>query len=350
MTVGIIGGRSTGKTVFVSLLATTAISYSVETKEHFRYYTSPEFTPVIHDIVASLKQRKWPPATLKGSLTEYRFWFGYSKAFGKIMSELYDKVEMLASYIKRLEIPRKELYDIIEFSLYDVAGEDVDIILRAASLARERGVDAVEMIPENLRKVLDCDVLVFLIDSSRITTDINDPKYKEMHDYEGLMAALMSLVAWYKSSRSGGKPSKIFPVFVLTKFDTVDKKVLRALGIPDNFDQWFIEKSKRREEINERLTNFMKKFYKHTLALIYGGTLVDVELERAQTFVSYLTTELSEEGVLVPRVMRAPDGISYEIAYSRSEYIRFIDYFGRIAGEIKKTHKEPYSPVTGLGR
>jgi hypothetical protein len=126
--------------------------------------------------------------------------------------------------------------------------------------------------------------------------------------------------------------------------------VLRALGIPDNFDQWFIEKSKRREEINERLTKFMERFYQHTLALIYGGTLMGVELERAQTFVSYLTTELSEEGVLVPRVMRAPDGISYEIAYSRSEYIRFIDYFGRIAGEIKKTHKEPYSPVTSLGR
>jgi dephospho-CoA kinase len=44
MTVGIIGGRGTGKTIFVSLLANTAIKYSAETKEHFRYWTSPEFT------------------------------------------------------------------------------------------------------------------------------------------------------------------------------------------------------------------------------------------------------------------------------------------------------------------
>jgi len=57
-------------------LATTAINYAIETKEHFRYYTFPKFTTVIHDIVSSLKQRRWPPATLKGSLIEYRFWFG----------------------------------------------------------------------------------------------------------------------------------------------------------------------------------------------------------------------------------------------------------------------------------
>jgi hypothetical protein len=208
------------------------------------------------------------------------------------------------------------------------------------------------MIPENLKAILDCDVLVFLIDSSRITTDNSDPRYKEMLDYDGLMASLMSLVALYRSSKYGVKAGKLFPVFVFTKFDTVDKKVLRALGIPDNFERWFLEKSKDRKEINERLTEFMKKFYQHTLAIVYGGTIMSVELERARVFVSYLLTDLSEEGISVPRVVRAPDGISYDLAYSRSEYIRFIDYFGKIANEIKKAHKVPegVAPVTGVGR
>jgi hypothetical protein len=50
--------------------------------------------------------------------------------------------------------------------------------------------------------------------------------------------------------------------------------------------------------------------------------------------------------------VRAPDGISYDLVYSRSEYIRFIDYFGKIANEIKKAHKLPEgaAPVTGVGR
>lgn len=350
MTVGIVGGRNTGKTVFVSLLATTAINYAVETKEHFRYYTSPEFTTVVQDIVASLKQRRWPPATLKGSLIEYRFWFGYSKILSGILNQLYDKVERLASAVRRLEIPRRELYNVIEFGLYDVAGEDVDVIFRAASLAKERGVSVLEMIPENLKAVLDCDVLVFLIDSSRITTDNSDPRYKEMLEYDGLMASLMSLVALYKSSKYGVKAGKLFPAFVFTKFDMIDKKVLKAMGIPDDFDKWFAEKSRDREEVGGRLTEFMKRFYEHTLAITYGGTIMGVELERAQPFVSYLMTELSEDGVPVPRVVRAPDGVSYELAYSRSEYVRFIEYFGKIANEIKRTHKEPGAPVTGLGR
>ena len=352
LTVGIIGGRGTGKTIFVSLLATTAINYAVETKEHFRYYTYPEFTTIVHDIVGSLKLRKWPPATLKGSLTEYRFWFGYSRLFSGILNKFYDNIENLVGLIKRLEIPRRELYNIIEFGVYDVSGEDVDIIFRAAALAKERGLSVLEMIPENLKAILDCDVLVFLIDSSKITTDNSDPRYKEMLDYDGLMASLMSLVALYRSSKYGVKAGKLFPVFVFTKFDTVDKKVLRALGIPDNFERWFLEKSKDRKEINERLTEFMKKFYQHTLAIVYGGTIMSVELERARVFVSYLLTDLSEEGISVPRVVRAPDGISYELVYSRSEYIRFIDYFGKIANEIKKAHKLPegVAPTTGVGK
>jgi len=350
--VGIIGGRGAGKTVFVSLLATTAINYAVETKEHFRYYTFPEFTTVVHEIVESLKLKKWPPATLKGSLSEYRFWFGYSRLLSGILNKFYDSLENLVGLIKKLEIPRRELYNIIEFSVYDVSGEDVDIIFRAATLAKERGTSVLEMIPENLKAILDCDVHVFLIDSSKITIDNTDPRYKEMLDYDGLMASLMSLVALYRSSKYGIKAGKLFPVFVFTKFDTVDKKVLRALGISDNFDKWFLEKSRNRREINERLIEFMKRFYQHTLAIVYGGTIMGVELERAQIFVSYLMTELSEEGIPVPKVVKAPDGISYDLAYSRSEYVRFIDYFGKIANEIKKAHKVPEGviPVTGLGR
>jgi dephospho-CoA kinase len=110
MTVGIIGGRGTGKTVFVSLLANTAIKYSVETKEHFRYLTSPEFTPIIQDIIASLKLRKWPPDHLKNSLIGHKFWFAYSKKLNRILNTLYDNLEKLSEAIKKLETPRKELY------------------------------------------------------------------------------------------------------------------------------------------------------------------------------------------------------------------------------------------------
>jgi len=62
----------------VALLAQSAIDYINEVKTHFRYYTDPKFTVAIGDIIASLKIRMQPPATLKGSLMEYKFCFGYS--------------------------------------------------------------------------------------------------------------------------------------------------------------------------------------------------------------------------------------------------------------------------------
>jgi hypothetical protein len=49
-------------------------------------------------------------------------------------------------------------------------------------------------------------------------------------------------------------------------------------------------------------------------------------------------TEL-EEGNPVPKVVKSPDGISYDLVYSRNEYIRFIEYLGKVANEIKITYK-----------
>jgi hypothetical protein len=349
MSVGIIGVKNVGKTVFASLLANTAINYTVETKEHFRYYANPEFASVIQKCIASLKLKRWPPATLKGSLVEYKFWFGYSRKFSGILNTLYDKLEKLSEAIKKLETPRRELYNIIEFGLYDLTEEDVDIIYRVASLAKERGISILDELPENLKAILDCDVLVFLIDSSKITIDNTDPRYMKMLEYDGLMASLISLVAMYRSKKYGIKAGKLFPVFVLTKFDTVDKKVLNVLGIAE-IDRWLIEKRKERKEIAERLIKLLTRFYQHTLVFAQGGPVWDIQLERTyEVFVSYLMTD-HEEGIPVPKVVKAPDGESYDLVYSKSEYIRFIEYFGKIANEIKKTYKGPTAPVTGLGK
>src|SRR5438128_9628466 len=119
MPAGIIGGRGAGKSVFVSLLATTAINYSNSTKgEKFRYYTEPVFTDAIGKIIASLKQRAWPAANLKGTLSEFNFDFAYSRT----LAELADKgIQQLTRDTKRL--PATARYHIIRFNLYDIAGE-----------------------------------------------------------------------------------------------------------------------------------------------------------------------------------------------------------------------------------
>jgi len=346
MVVGIIGGRGTGKTVFVSLLSTTAIDYSIKSNRHFRYWTDPIYTKAIGDIVSVLKLRNWPPATLKGSLSQYEFYFGYTNALTRALIDVIDAVEWITR--QKIQPARGELFNKLKFTLYDISGEDVDIISQVVDESKKRGLTRIEdMMPQNLRTLLDCRVLVFLIDSSKITTDATDPRYKNLLEYDTLMAQLMSLVAAYRSQMYGLKAGKLYPIFVLTKFDTVEKKVLNALGVSDNLDAWV--KASRREDIRDRFYRFMKGFFGHTLSLIYGGALMGVELDRGQVFLSYMGTEVNEEGILVPRLISKGE-IFYELDYSRSEYIEFIKYFGKIASDLKAPQEKMEDYITGLGR
>jgi len=357
MVVGIVGGRGLDKTVFLGLLGATAINYAVEAKGHFRYFTTPEIAVVICNIVENLMSSKHYgkcPSELSPSLSEYRFWFGYSSTFTRALNRLYEDVESLNNFIKglpRIEIGRGESFNIIEFNVYDISGEDIYIIRRLVHAAKEQGASVIDMMPENLRSLLDCDVLVMIIDASIVTTDINDPKYREMIMYDDLMATLISLVSVYKSIvydvTRPRKLYKLYPVFVFTKFDAIDTKVLRALGISDNVHEWFARYGMNRRLIHEKLIDFMRKFFLHTTSTMYHVHLMGVELGRFETFASYLMTEFNpEEGMPVPKVVKAPDGVSHELVYSRSEYRRFIDYFGSIAGKIEKAQRLPENAVS----
>ena len=99
--------------------------------------------------------------------------------------------------------------------------------------------------------------------------------------------------------------------------------------------------------IREKLTYFMREFFLHTASTMYPDHLMGVELGRIETFASYLMTEFNpEESMPVPKVVKAPDGVSHELVYSRSEYRRFIDYFGGIAGKIEKAQRLPENAVS----
>ena len=345
MPVGIVGGRGSGKSVFVSLLASTAISHSIESKDKFRYYTDPVFTDAIGKIVSSLKMKAWPPANLKGTLSKYQFHFGYSRKVGEILNPIAKSIPG-----NKMRLSPETLFNIVRFNLYDVAGEDVEMIRHVASEVRERDGVLLDELPKDLRTILDCNVLVFLVDSSKIVSDSSDPKYQEMLDYDNLMAELISLVAKYKSRNAkSNKEKKIYPVFVLTKFDTVDSKVTKSLGLDQNYSDWLHNRS-RKKDANKFAIRLMKKFFSHTLALIYGGLLMDVELDKGQFFFSYIGSELNEEGIPVPKLLPSRGDMSNELDYSYNEYRAFVEYFGEISKEIGGKSTTPGKYVVGLGR
>lgn len=341
MPVAVIGSRSVGKSVFVSLLANTAISYGVKMNRHFRLYMDPLTNKVVGEMLRSLKNSAWPPATLKGTLLEYEFSFGYSNAFQRFLSG----IEKLLP----TKIPKGELFDVITFKLFDVAGEDVELLSKFLEEAKKRKVPHTEVLPPTLQYVLKADVLVFLVDASKVTVDRKDSKWNEMITTDILMAQLYSFLAQYRSLTEGG--GVLYPVFVLTKFDAMDPAIMQALGVAGgDYDKWIKKLGEDRMLRWSFFEKFMSTFFRQSLSQIYGVVLRDkrMELEEAPIFVSYVATELNEDGVLVPKVERR--GLENVIKYSESEFEAFIRYFGKIAGKISdKRVGEEESYIADVG-
>jgi hypothetical protein len=326
MPVSIMGGRSTGKSVFVALLLNTAISYGTKMNQHFRVYMDPSTNRVVGEMLKSLKKSLWPPATIKGSILEYRFTFGYSNHLQRMLLGIKEA--------RLLPISREELFDAITFRLIDIAGEDVEMLSKFIEEAKKSGILPSEYISPSLKYALDSDVIVFLVDSEKITDDRNDKRYEEMVNYDILMSQLYSFLAMYRESKHEKKRNPIFPIFVLTKFDAIDPSIRRGLGIPDDFTHWVEKLSLDRNLRWKFFHNFMNKFYRQSLSQIYGVILrrAGIELEEAPIFISYVQTELNEEGILVPKVVKREHAI--EVVYSETEYEAFIRYFGKIAKNI----------------
>lgn len=343
MPVSIVGGRSSGKSVFVSLLINTAINYSTKMKYHFRTYMDPLTNKVVGEMLKSLRKSQWPPVTLKGTVLEYMFSFGYSNVFQRAILQGLRTIGVPAS--------PGEFFDTITFKLIDVAGEDVEMLSRYLEEAKRIGADPSEYISPSLQYVLNSDVIVFLIDSEKITDDRSDKRYDEMINYDILMAQLYSFMANYRSEYKK-KETPLYPVFVLTKFDALEPAIKKGLGIPSDstsFIAWIEKLSFDRNLRWNFFELFMRKFYRQSLSQIFGVALKGMKLEDAPMFISYIATELNENGVLVPKVVKRAQAI--EIVYSETEYERFIDYFGKIAGNIsdkKKKADERYTDTIGI--
>lgn len=341
MPVSIVGGRSSGKSVFVSLLINTAINYSTKLKYHFRVYMDPLTNKVVGEMLKSLKKSTWPPATIKGTLLEYTFSFGYSNIFQRA----------LLQGLKTIGIPVSpgDFFDVVTFKLIDIAGEDVETLSKQLEEAKSSGSSFLDYISPTLRYALNSDVIVFLIDAEKITDDRNDKRYDEMINYDILMSQLYSFLAVYRKEYMK-KDTPLFPVFVVTKFDALDPAIKRGLGIPPEPMAWLEKLGQSRELRWSFFENFMRRFYRQSLSQIFGAVLKGIKLEDAPLFISYVATELNEDGILVPKVVKKAH--ANELVYSESEYEAFITYFGKIAGKIsdKKTRpEERFADAVGIG-
>ncbi len=339
MPVAIFGDRSCGKTIFLSLLYESQVQYTNDVENvgpgEFRFITDPSFEKILGDIRTDLKTGQWADSTLKGNLAKYTFKYGYKK---------YISVGSKSS----------AKYDIMDFTVYDIAGEDLDI-LRSLEQYREsitsgtyKGEFNFDSLSDSFRELLRCNVLVFLIDLSKINAEARSERFKEMLNYDVFMATLISAVAKYKSQvfKTNEDAAKIYPVFFLTKFDLLDKEIIKQNGWPttyksmDREKRGFIgkligDKDMTKEDYARAI---LCKYYGDTMALSKGGAIANVSFDHASYFFSEIRTEQNEDGDNIPKLISVKG--MHMLDYSSEEYRGFIDRFRELSKKMPDEVKD----------
>lgn len=311
----IYGYSSSGKTVFLGLLYAAQTRYTNEQRgETYRFYGDPSTIRQMGSMYNSMRNGRFPPATMKEDMTEIRFKFGYPRAASAILPEGIRK----ANWVKP--------FSIIDFAAYDVAGEDVEEYV-------ETGVTENRKV---IQELLKSHIIVFIIDCSRFTTTTGGSLFDKMLDYDKNGAVLLSSLAKHKADQAkkmAGAPAgkkgpssvTIYPVIVLSKFDQMPPDVLSQLGLsnqpPNPTDHL------GRERYGQAI---MTRFLPQMFALLKGGRLMGVNFDKAQFFFSWIQTQTvaGMDTSSKPTIDRDSKG---DVKFSYDEYRGFIDYFRELA-------------------
>src|SRR5207253_1352305 len=249
MPCALLGDRASGKTTFLGLLYAAQVKYGTGVQDDFRFHAPMGSLSLMSAVYEGMKDARFPSATLKEEITELGFIFGYlRKVVGK-----------LPYYIRNQNWVRP--FSTLRFSAYDVSGEDIEEFI-------ETGIASRPLIQQLLKSV----VVVVLVDCSKMTAEIDTPAYKKMLRYDSTVAKLLVAFQTYKRQEydrlkdSGVKADapRIYPAFVLSKFDTLRDDVLARLGLHRGFP----ENKRARKDYAEAL---LRVFVPQTLSQIRGG-------------------------------------------------------------------------------
>ncbi|HLF06830.1 MAG TPA: hypothetical protein VI893_06650 [Thermoplasmata archaeon] len=326
MPAAILGDRASGKTTFLGLLYAAQVKYGTRTTDTFRFHAPPGSLKFMSSVYSSMKDGRFPSATLKDEMTQIEFLFGYRKMI----------TGRLPAWIREQNWVNP--FATLHFGAYDVSGEDVQEFI-------ESGVASSPIIQQLLRAF----VVVILVDCSKMTTDIDSPQFKRMLKYDGDVATLAVSFQAYKKeeferSKAAGTETTgypvLYPAIVLSKFDLLRDEVLMKLGLHRGMPSR--EKKRERKEYAEAL---LRVFLPQTLSQLRGGKVAGVSFDQAAYFVSWVKTEAAEAGMTPvgpPKITRkgfSAEG-GAEIDFSYDEYVAFIEHFRDIANKVPDEVKE----------
>lgn len=306
MNVAIIGEKDSGKTTFLILLYAAQIKYSDVSEGEFRFYINPQSIKIISEEYNRMQLGSWPSDKLITRVGGVSFLYGRedSSAINSIM-KIFGKPKSIPTIT-------------LNFSIYDFSDSELSEIVNS-------NIMKFMNISKRVESLLSTRVLIIIIDSSKLKrTRFSQENAKKRITDQNIEAGKNSdtYISNALTNISRYNRDIIYPIFVFTKFDLIDPRVLFDLKLPKKPPA--INNLTNRKKFAERL---LTKFYPNTLKMIKGDKKMNYD---GHCFFTKIATQKNSDGSLSP-ALKPKREFGYELDCSYQEFNGFIEYIENIS-------------------
>ena len=203
----VLADRGAGLTTFVGLLYTAQVRLGIEEADEFRFSADRESIRRIAAIYASLGDGRFPEADADWEQHPLAFVFGFRRRglMGFAGGEPSDEGS----------------FDTVQFQIGGMPVRDV---------AELDGHDA--RLEAGTQRLLRSQVVLPLVDASGLSPEPTDAAGRTMAGYDRVLASTFTLLGKFLAAEPERRARRMYPLFVVTKFDRVAPGALRRLHAP----------------------------------------------------------------------------------------------------------------------
>jgi len=296
----IVGDRESGKTTFLALLYAAQVKSGSGASDAFRFHAAFESLDEISGVFQELMSGSFPDSVTKEGIRGITFHLGYRRPGLGILSRLRSRGWTPSA----------------SASLHFILLRNLE-----EEMARFRGGSS--LTDATLRDVLESDAVAILVDSTKLGVKDEDRQLGPMGRYDAAVESL--LTALHRSGVHGGR-RRLHPIFIFSKFDSVEPAALRAAqveGAPPD-----VQKTGPRTAYAQALLDYNLP---KTMARVRAREPRGLQFAKSSYFFSSVRTEAAAAGRKTKVRLRPSGGAGWEPDYSGEEYLALLECFWRIA-------------------
>ncbi len=322
MPVSIIGTRGCGKSTLVGFLHQSMEKYTIKNPKKFAYYMDPETTDVcLNKIRNRLHAGEFPRATARGDFQALSFLMNFEATKSDVFKHI--KAEKGLSGLKNAFNYENKLM----FTVFDVSGEEIEEFGNHKSVTKK------------IKEVFNSNIMVILVDCSKLTKDIRSEKGTTMRRYDAEMSQILSRYEEYKANKTS---EELHPIVFFTKMDMMDPEIIDMFPNHSMRDLLDIQKGYDEVEVREDGEKLLKTFLPGLYQNIVGSKVVGVDLHKAMYFFSWAGVD-GENGVkpadqeLGVKWVNVEDEELTSNIYPYKHFQKFISHLG----DLSKDYSDP---------